>query len=262
MIFRYYFHALLRDLTNFSFLRHCKYAGFLISMHQSGTHWLKHMLAISIARHYNLPLPQYNHANDIIGGPKDPIVYPQTPRLGASHTIVHPLAGSSLLRRLIRMPKYIILVRDMRSVLSSNYIKWKGLYDCGFSEYLHDFSGKKFHNQIWWCIRFMNIWGKIAVKFPEDTLVVKYEELCADTLQELGRINDFLKMGLGRDLLLSGISASSKDKMQDKSEPGRPEGGGVVRAGNTWNDLFTAEDGEFLRMICGRLLKYDFGYEY
>lgn len=70
------------------------------------------MLASAIARDYGLPPPQYNHANDIIGGPRDPIRYPRAPWLASSHSIPHPLVGSRWLRRAEPAP-YVILIRNI-----------------------------------------------------------------------------------------------------------------------------------------------------
>ena len=69
----FHFHRLRRALGNFSLLAHRDCAGHLASMHQSGTHWLKFMLASALARHYGVPGPRYNHANDFIAGPHDEI---------------------------------------------------------------------------------------------------------------------------------------------------------------------------------------------
>ena len=68
-------------------------------MHQSGTHWLKFMLANALSYQYGSPPPAYNHANDIIGGPRDAIVYPQLPRLISSHSMPHPLLARAWAHR-------------------------------------------------------------------------------------------------------------------------------------------------------------------
>lgn len=48
-----------RDLSNFSYLRHKKFGAIVVSMHQSGTHWLKYMLSMAIAYDKNLPFPEH-----------------------------------------------------------------------------------------------------------------------------------------------------------------------------------------------------------
>ena len=263
MRYRYYYESLRRDLTNLSFLRHRKFSGYLVSMHQSGTHWLKHILASAIAAEYSLPKPRYSHANEIIGGPKDPIIYPAAPHLASSHTIPSPLLRSKLFRYYFHPPRYVVLVRDMRDTLVSNYMKWKDLYECGFSEYLHDFSGKKFHNQIWWCIRFLNAWGDLIQKYPDQNCAIRYEDMCGNTYSQICRINDFLGLHLSRESIMFGISESSKEKMKKKTESGRPEGAGIVSSHKMKpGDLFSPEDEKFLNIMCTLLLRHRFNYDY
>lgn len=264
MSLRFHYHCLRRDISNFSLLRHRDYTGFLVSMHQSGTHWLKHMLAVAIAVRHGLPPPRYSHANDIIGGVHDSHVCATGPRLVSSHSIPHLLVGSSLTRRCMRLPPYVVLVRDLRASLVANYEKWKEHYGCSFSEFLRgDMGGKRFNNDLWWCIRFCNAWGRIARRFPDTTLVVRYEDLRQDALRELLRIDTFWKLELGAAALARGVEESSKDKMAAKRDPDTPGGVTVVRRDSrpaaAW---FDADDREFLAGACRKLLRHDFGYDY
>ena len=161
----FFYHCLRRDISNYSLIKNRNHAGILISMHQSGTHWLKHMLASAITHELGLPPPKFIHANDIIGGVKDPRVYPQVPRLVMSHSIPPMILKSEFFRRLIKLPRHVLLVRDCRASLVSNYDKWKETYNCNFSEYLRgDMKGHRFNNDIWWCIRYYNAWGPIDPK--------------------------------------------------------------------------------------------------
>jgi hypothetical protein len=256
------YHRLRRDLGNFSLLRHRAYQGFIISMHQSGTHWLKFMLALAIARDYGLPPPQYNHANDIIGGPRDPIRYPQAPRLASSHSIPHPLVGARWLHRVLNLPPYVILIRDIRASLVSNYEKWKRAYGAGFSEYLRgDPAGRRYNHDIWWCMRFLNAWGEIAGRFPRDTLIVRYEDLQQDAPRELLRISEFLRLSLSTQSMLDAVADATKERMLQKHDPRRPHGAfrDDPRAFHTW---FSAEDREFFLDTLRHYLRHDFGYDY
>ncbi|MFT5349403.1 MAG: hypothetical protein ACI9MF_000215, partial [Gammaproteobacteria bacterium] len=126
------YHSLRRDISNFSLIKRRNFDGFLISMHQSGTHWLKHMLATALTHKLDLPPPQYIHANDVIPGPKGPPVNKILPRIVSSHSIPHALLGSRLFRRLVKLPPYVVLVRDIRATLVSTYEKWKEHYNCDF----------------------------------------------------------------------------------------------------------------------------------
>ncbi len=258
----FYYHSLRKDLTNLAFLRHLKFSGFLVSMHQSGTHWLKYLLAVAIAREYSLPMPQYNHANDIIGGPRDPRLYDNAPCLASSHSIPHPLLKSSIFRSMVKLPRYVVLIRDIRYSLISNYEKWRNRYNCSFSEYLRgDIKGRRFNNDIWWCIRFMNAWGQLIEKYPDDHLLVKYEDLTNDSLAQVRKINNFWDLGIREDYLIFAIQESTKDKMLLKHDPDRPEGE-IRMESKTFEAIISDEDKLFFNNTCAGYLDYGFGYSY
>jgi hypothetical protein len=258
----FYYQSSRKDLTNFAFLRHLKYSGFLVSMHQSGTHWLKYLLAVAIAKEYCLPMPQYNHANDIIGGPKDPRLYDNAPRLASSHSIPHPLLKLSIFRTMVKLPLYVVLIRDIRNSLISNYEKWRNRYNCSFSEFLRgNIRRRRFNNDIWWCIRFMNAWGRLIEKYPNNHLLVKYEDLTNDTLAQANRINNFWGLGIREDFLNFAIQEATKDKMLLKHDPDRPAG--EVRTEIKTFEEFTNEDDRvFFYQTCTNYLDYRFGYKY
>jgi hypothetical protein len=264
MYLRFQYHSLRRDLSNFALVRHRDYTGFLVSMHQSGTHWLKHMLATAIALRYGLPPPARADANDLIGGIRDTPRRPGVPVIASSHSVPHRLLRAAWFRRCVRLPPYVVLVRDLRAALVANYEKWKGRYGCAFPEYLRgDMGGHRFNSDLWSCIRFWNAWGAIADRFPGQTLVVRYEDLERDALAELGRVNDFLKLDLAEDALRSGVAESTKEKMARKTDPGLPPGVNVVRDdARSFAAWYAAADRAFLETACGRLLRPGvFGYD-
>ena len=251
----------LRRLFNFSLLRSKGTAGQIISMHQSGTHWLKFMLANAISEHFLVPPPRYNHANDIIGGPKDTIVYPQIPRLLASHTIPSPFFNS-ILSWPLNLPKYVLLIRDLRLSLISNYRKWKYTYDVSFSAYLEgDPEGKKYNSDIWWAFRFLNSWGAYVKKIPTKVLVVRYEDLVKGPVTELERINQFWSLGLTKKAIRAGAKSASKEAMVTRDDPARPPGA-VRISSKEYNSLFSVEDQALFKRLCANHLNHSFGYDY
>ena len=260
----YAYHCLRRDISNFSLVKRRHFDGVLISMHQSGTHWLKHMLASALTEKYELPPPQYIHANDVIAGPKDPKLHDAVPHLVSAHSIPHALFRSRLFHASSNLPPYVILVRDIRATLVSNYEKWKDHYQCDFEEFLRgDISGQRFNNDIWWCIRFCNMWGTIKARVPESLHLVRYEDLRHDTLNELRSINDYWRLDLDEDTLKRAIAASSKDKMALKKDPDTPFGVNVVRNdGKPWKDWYNRENTRLVAKFCDAFLKYDHGYDY
>lgn len=258
------FHRTRRDWSNFSLLRNRHYDGFLISMHQSGTHWLKHMLGSAIASKYRLPPPSDLGANDIIGGPKDSRKFTTGPYLVSTHSIPHYALRWRWLRDILALPPYVVLVRDIRATLVSNYEKWKHHYQCDFPEYVRgDMRGARFNNDLWWCLRFCNAWGDILAADPPRVLLVKYETLLKDTLGELQRINRFWRLGLSEPALVAAIRVSGKAQMARKTDYNAQPGIEVVRADERhYLEWFSADDLLFLQAACRAYLKHDFGYDY
>ena len=257
----FHWHARRRGLGNFALFhtRHCH--GQLLSMHQSGTHWLKFMLANALAYHYGTPPPVYNHANDIIGGPHDPIVYPQLPRLIASHTIPHPVLSFPAIHRLCRLPRYVVLVRDLRAALASNFVKWQARYQVDFSEYVRgDVSGRRYNSDLWWALRFMNTWGDVIARVPARVVLVRYEDLQRDPLHELTRVAAHFTLDLPTTALAHGVAASDKVSMQARDDPARPAG--AVRIGTAAEPDYTEADQAFVTAVCRRCLRHPCGYDF
>ena len=267
MSIRVYYHLLRRDVTNLSFLRHRIFYGFIVTMHQSGTHWLKHMLATAISRELDIPPPKFSYAPDMIGGPRDAKMYPGIRPFGHSHTIPSFLISFKILHRLFKLPRYVVVVRDLRSMLVSHYEKYKAEYGCEFSEYLRgDITNRRFDSDIWWCIRYLNAWGRAIAGHPEDFIVVRYEDLTTDTLGELEKINSFLGLNLSEHSLRYGVQESTKEKMNAKPrKPAHKLGHKriAIKMDSTPHQaLFTEADQEFFRGTCRNYLVYNFGYQY
>lgn len=255
-------NALKRDLSNFSLFYHRDVDGSLVSMHQSGTHWLKYMLATALSDKHGVAPPRYNHANDVIGGPGDPRPPPPLPRLVASHSVPHTFIAFSAVHRLLRLPPYVVLIRDVRASLVSNYQKWRQRYAVSFDEYLRgDPSERRYNSDLWWCLRFLNGWGRVAVRYPETTLVVKYEDLVADTAGQLERVSAFLQLDLSAAQCEVGISVASREQMALLHDPARPAGEVSLESANP-EDYFGAHQRRYLARACEKYLRYPLGYDY
>jgi len=230
-------------------------------MHQAGTHWLKYMLAEALARRYGLPPPRYNHANDIIGGPRDPVLHPSAPVIKSAHSLPPlPLYSRRLYRRLAP-PPYLVLVRDPRAALVSNYCKWRARYGVSFPEYLRgDPAGHRYNSDIWWCLRFRNAWGSLAARQPAAVRVLRYEQLQQDTAAALAAAAAHLALDLGDADLRLAVEAGSRARMLARHDPARPAGE-VRLAGRPWQQWYGAGERAFVAELARGLLRHDFGYD-
>jgi hypothetical protein len=257
-------HCTNRHSTNFSILKYIDFQGFLVTGQHSGTHWIKWMLSHALAHRYGVDPPRYfNNAssNELIGHPKHNRRYPHLPRIASSHSIPPDALQWSWLRKLRRPPPYAVVVRDVRDLMISNYEKWRHDYQVPFSRYVAgDPRGKAYVCDAWWYVRFANQWGAIAQRYPEQTLVLRYEDFRRDPLENLRALATHFSLDLSDEDLRAGIAVGSKEHMaryQDpdvQEKPVRPDG-----AGDT---CFSPADLAVLGAILDRHLKHDFGYAY
>lgn len=257
-------HALNRDSFNLAILRYRDFQGFLVTGQHSGTHWIKWMLSNALARHYAVPPPRYfdnPSSNDLVGHPKHPRLHPHAPRLASTHSIAPHALGWAWVRRLAPVPPYVVVVRDIRDVLVSNYEKWRETYGVSFRDYVAgDPRGRAYVCDIWWYIRFKNRWGDIAARYPDQTLVLRYEDFQADRIGALRQIASHFDLPLTTADLAFGAAAGSKANMARHRDPDvtqrslRPNGVGEARLGEAEHAI--------IRQILARHLKHDFGYGY
>jgi len=260
--YQFHFHRLRHELGNYSLLRLRHADGVIVSMHQGGTHWLKFMLADAMAAHYGIPAPEYNHANDIIGGSKDPVKYTQIPHLQSSHTVAPLLFRNALALSLTNFPPCVLLIRDIRASLVSNYKKWQARYQVSFSEYLRgDPSGRRFNSDIWWCIRFLNAWGRMAALAKNRIHIVRYEDLRLAPHAQLTAIARHLSLPLSRASVDQGVAAASKSAMAERSDPTRPPGE-INQQDHDPLSAYSASDRQFITSRCANFLDATFGYDY
>jgi hypothetical protein len=257
-------HCANRHSANLSILKYLDFQGFLITGQHSGTHWIKWMLSHALAHRYGVEPPRYfNNAssNDLIGHPRHRRRYPDLPRIASSHSIPPYALQWSWLRSLRRPPPYAVVVRDVRDLMISNYEKWRHEYQVPFSRYVAgDPRGKAFVCDAWWYVRFANQWGAVAQRYPEQTLVLRYEDFRQAPLANLGRLARHFALDLSEGDLQAGLAVGAKEQMalcQDpnvEERPVRPDGLGDTR--------FSQKDLALLGAILDRHLKHDFGYAY
>ena len=257
----FHLHAWRRSLGNFALLSQRACVGQIASMHQSGTHWLKYMLANALAHHFGTPPPAFNHANDIIGGPRDPIVHPQLPRLLSSHSMPHPLLTHAWAQRAFELPPYVVLLRDLRDSLASNYAKWQARYQVDFATYVRgDVAGRRYNSDLWWTLRFMNAWGDARARAPARILVLRYEDLVLDAHAALARLVTHFQLPLLAADLDHGVACADKRSMAARHDPARPPG--AVRVDDAGAPTWGRAELDFVATACRRCLRHDFGYDY
>lgn len=259
------FHCWRRDISNFALIRHRDFQGFLVTGQNSGTQWLKYMLGLALAKHYGVSPPRYVNnpsSNELIGHPKHRRIYPHLPRIASTHSIPHIWFDSRLLRRMLRFPPYAVLIRDMRDALVSNYEKYKERYGVPFSEYLRgDPSGHRYVIDIWWYMHFLNRWGRVVERFPEQALVIRYEDMKENPKRELERLCRHFGLELESRVFDDAVAESSKEKMLSRVDPDINDR--IIRkdTGGRRNG-FSPEENEIFREIVQKNLKYTLGYEY
>ncbi|MGR8920570.1 MAG: sulfotransferase domain-containing protein [Gammaproteobacteria bacterium] len=259
-------HCWRRDVSNFALLKYRDFDGFLVTMQHSGTHWLKFMLSVALAEELGLPPPQYVHndsSNDFIGHPKHARRYPQAPRIASTHSIPHALYDSRLLRAFLRFPPNVVLVRDLRAALVSNYEKWKTRYDVPFSQYLRgDPSGRRYIMDIWNGLHFMNRWARVRRRFPRAVRLIRYEDLEADTATVLAGVFSHFGLDIGAAAITTAVAAGSKDNMAARLDPQAPVQNIIRRSERPPSEWFDAADRAFFERTVERYLDERCGYDF
>lgn len=257
---------LKRDLSNYQLLRHRDVDGHLVTGMNSGTHWLAVMLAAAIAEEHGLPAPKYfsfGAAGELVGTPRALVRRPGVPAILLSHN--HPASPLAwpLVRRVVPFPKQVVLVRDIREVLISAYVKWEQERGIAFCDFVRGDPANRrgYLCDVWWYISFLNRWGDIKTGRPDDTLVVRYEDLLADPALWLRRIGAHFGMSFGARALAAAFQFRDKQAALARRDPqdrerviADLEAKAAVR--------FSSADMATLRSILARHLRYDYGYDY
>jgi hypothetical protein len=262
------YRFLRHELTAFTLLKPGNFhiAGHIMTMHQSGSHWLNNMLAEGLIREYQLPGLQHIRDRSVISGPRHDKVYWRLPRIIQSHEAPSPLVHMWPLCRLVPFPKYVFLVRDIRAAMVSAYEKKRHLpaFQISFSQYLRNdrLIGNDIPRDLWLRIRQLNAWDRDIRRLPTDrTLVVHYEKMKADTPAELRRVWSFLDLPPRDDAFFAEIvAATSKERMAAKESP---DGNKIVRTSEREPlEWYSTEDRNYLMATVDAWLHNHFGYDY
>ena len=257
---------LKRDLSNFQLLHHRNVDGNLVTGMNSGTHWVTVMLATAIAKHHGLALPKYfsfTAAGDLVGIPSALVRRPGIPAIALSHN--HPAAPLAwpIVRKLVPIPKQVVLVRDIREVMVSAYVKWIPEREIPFADFVRgDPTNRRgYLCDVWWYLSYLNRWGDVKASAPDETLVVRYEDMVAEPALWLRRISDHFGLNLSDRAIEAALTLRDKDAALARRDPTDTER--VIAAPNAKADVrFSEADLRELRSILSRHLRYDYGYDY
>jgi hypothetical protein len=211
------------DLSRFHLLHYARRVdGFLISGHNSGTHWLRFMLSAAIAHRLGLPRPAHSSGpqSDLyIGNARHRRRVPQAPRIGSAHHMPSRVVAVLGALGLVRLPPVVVLVRRIPDSLMSYFFKWRQAKALGALDgYLAKAPTAK-GVDLWWFIRFFNRWGLLRRVFPQRVMVVRYEDVQRDPETWVRRIWTHWGVELDEADLAAAMSVSSRDAVVAHIDP-------------------------------------------
>jgi hypothetical protein len=198
---------------------------FLLSYPKTGRTWLRVMMGQMLALHHGHPelarvelgarMPRFEGVPRILakhdGMPQKKIAAEINPDRGE-------FAGC----------RVILLVRDLRDAVVSNYFqvtRREHRFEGDISTYLHwprgSFEGM---------LRYYNVWADQR-RVPRDFLLVRYEDLHADTAREMRRVAAFLGLASVTDETIRGSVEHGSFGSMKKREATRPADGTPLAAG-------------------------------
>jgi hypothetical protein len=211
------------DLSRFHLLHYAdRVDGFLISGHNSGTHWLRFMLSTAIAHRLELPRPAYSSGpqSDLyIGNARHRRRFAQAPRIGSSHHMPSRLVALLGLVGLVRLPPVVLLVRRIPDSLISYFFKWREAKALGPLDRYLARAPQPQGVDLWWFIRFFNRWGLLRRVFPQSVMVVRYEDVQRDPATWVRRIWAHWGVELDDADLTAAMSVSSRAAVQAHLDP-------------------------------------------
>jgi len=182
---------------------------YLLSFPKCGRTWLRVMLERALIVHFGLEKVESLESNVLLGNPG-----PQMPTIKIVHDD-HPQfktpAELTPNKKTYQGVKVILLVRDMRDALVSNYFqatKRRNSFTGDLSSFIRYDRGSTDT-----FIRFYNIWAENR-HVPADFLPVRYENIHADVERELRRILEFVGLRVEEDTIRAAIDCGRFDNMR------------------------------------------------
>lgn len=186
----------------------------LISYPKSGNTWLRFLFG-NILYSDGVDFTNINaRIPDIYMSYKQDIEKLKSPRVIKSHEQFNSLSV---------LPKIIYIYRDPRDVVVS-YFYWSKKFNNkynDFNQFFDDFISGKLKYGSW--IDHVEGWGNLANKFPQNVMIVRYDELKNDTYSVFSDILDFVGMNFSPEIIREAISKSEfkeMQKLENKQEKG------------------------------------------
>ncbi len=229
---------------------------FVVSYPRSGNTWQRFLIANLLRPDERISFFNVNEiVPDVYQTPEDVLANHPSPRILKSHDAFTP-----------RFPRSIYITRDPRSVAVSMFHFRVAIGrlrpDEALDEFARDFAKgtvirKLARAQIGsWAENVMS-WVSQTDQGNPSVLLLRYEDLKADTVGELRRVANFLRIPASDGELRSAVENSSFERMQefeqefDKMQPRKDWAGGsrFIRKGavDEWDQVFSPEQNE---MIC------------
>jgi sulfotransferase family protein len=252
------------DLSRFHLLHYRdRVDGFLVSGHNSGTHWLRFMLSTAIAHRLALPRPAHSSGPDsdvFIGHARHARKFPQAPRIGSSHHMPSRLVAMLGALGLVRLPPVVLLVRRIPDSLISYFFKWREPKALGdLDQYIAKAPSAQ-GVDVWWFIRFFNRWGLLRRIFPQAVMVVRYEDVQRDPEAWVRRIWAHWGVELDDTDVAAAMAVSSRDVVQAHLDPEYGEDIAPDRKARL-AVRYGPEEASLLERRLTRHLRHDFGYD-
>jgi len=249
---------------NFTVLRHGAFDGMLCTSKNSGTHWVKYMLAIALAETYGIAPPKYFSEDAVrpyISWTKDKPVHPELPKLAFSHTIPHQLTNWGWARGLAGLPPYVLLVRHPMSILASHFAKWEWDIKVDWLTYLEgEPTGKKYRCDLYWIARFWNRWGEWIEREPDRIHLVHYEDVRQAPRETLQAIASHWGVKLTPAALDAAMRGGTKEAMAEKIDPDA-EPNVLQNRKDNLKDQFSGAAMEIYREKTEQLFAHSLGYD-
>ncbi len=191
---------------------------------------------------------------------------PRIPLIVQSDETPSPLVHAWPLRVWLRYPRYVLVVRDLRTALVTCYAKTQPPQrgSAPFGEFLHNrwLLADGHWPDLCDGIRFLNAWTRDIGRLPPgSSVVLRYEDLSTDPATGVQRVWGFLGLPPQDRAFFEGVAESRGDQRSHRGPQSlllrstrRPERHPF--------ELFDADDREFFVTVVRRQLHDWFGYDY